>query len=143
MSKESIKILLETQTENIVGLEELLRKETDAIASRNAGQIQCAAQEKLDQILKIQQTDKVLASTPSFRELLSDPEIAEKIASIQSAMTQCKALNEENGKALQRAQLSMHKLRNLFQQAIKDHEMTYTNEGVASGRKTLGTNIKA
>ncbi|WP_434356372.1 flagellar protein FlgN [Parasalinivibrio latis] len=143
MTKETITALLTRQTDNIAGLVELLRKETEAIASRDSGRIQLAANEKLDQILKVQATDKELATVPGFRELLSDPDIAEKVGAIQSAMAQCKVLNEENGKALQRAQLSMHKLRNLFQQAMKDHEMTYTNEGVASGRKTLGTNIKA
>ncbi|MGF1707901.1 flagella synthesis protein FlgN [Enterovibrio baiacu] len=132
---------LGAQAEDVNALLDVMQAETAAIASRKATEIDALAKQKLSLINAIQQRDQYLARCP---ELASpSDETKEQIANIQDALKQCHQQNEVNGIALQRAQLSMHKLRNLFQEAAGKSEMTYDSEGQASGSRTLGTNIKA
>ncbi len=132
---------LSAQAEDVNALLDVMKAETSAIASRKATDIDALAKQKLALINAIRQRDQFLARCP---ELASpSDETKEQIINIQDVLTQCHQKNENNGIALQRAQLSMHKLRNLFQEATGKSEMTYDSEGQASGSRTLGTNIKA
>ncbi|MDD1783300.1 flagellar export chaperone FlgN [Enterovibrio sp. ZSDZ35] len=141
MSTPTFEQLLQTQSDNVNELLEVMESETTAIATRKAADIESCAKKKLTTIQRIQLTDAQLArcselSTPS-------DEVKEQINKIKQTLEQCHSVNESNGAALQRAQLSMHKLRNLFQEAAGKNELTYDSEGQASGSRTLGTNVKA
>ncbi len=131
---------IKAQIEDIGALFEVMEKETTAIAIRKAEQIESLAKQKLALIHKIQLRDIQLSK---FEELKTPSDDLKKIISnIQDTLNKCHLLNEANGSALQRAQLSMHKLRNLFQETAGKSEMTYNSEGHASGSRTLGTNLK-
>lgn len=139
--KQTFEQLIQAQTDDISALLELMEKETAAIATRKATQIEACAKQKLKLIQTIQQRDTSLTHFPQLKK--PSDKITQQIAHIQKILLQCHQLNETNGVALQRAHLSMHKLRNLFQEAAGKNEMTYDCEGQAMGRKTLGTNVKA
>ncbi|KXF81277.1 flagella synthesis protein FlgN [Enterovibrio coralii] len=141
MSTPTFEELLQAQSDNVLELLEVMETETTVIAARKATDIEACAKRKLATIQRIQLTDAQLARCS---ELASpSDEVKEQITKIKQTLEQCHSLNESNGAALQRAQLSMHKLRNLFQEAAGKNELTYDSDGQASGSRTLGTNIKA
>ncbi|MBV7298517.1 flagella synthesis protein FlgN [Enterovibrio paralichthyis] len=137
----SFDALLQQQADEIAALFSLLESETDAIASRKASAIEACAKQKLNLIQAIQLRDAKLARCPEIQAPSDDTKAA--IQAIKTELEKCQQLNEANGVVLQRAHLSMHKLRNLFQEATGKSEMTYDSEGQASGSRTLGTNVKA
>ncbi|USH03157.1 flagellar export chaperone FlgN [Grimontia kaedaensis] len=137
----SFEQLLQAQAENVDALLEVMEQETSAIALRKAADIDACAKQKLTIIQNIQLRDAQLAKCPELQS--PSEEHLTVISHIKASLENCHQVNEANGVALQRAQLSMHKLRNLFQEAAGNSEMTYDSEGQASGSRTLGTNVKA
>ncbi|PKF51715.1 flagella synthesis protein FlgN [Enterovibrio nigricans] len=133
--------LLQAQSENVMELLEVMESETTAIATRKAANIESCAKKKLSTIQRIQLTDAQLARCSELASPTND--VKEQINKIKQTLEQCHSLNDSNGVALQRAHLSMHKLRNLFQEAAGKNELTYDSDGQASGSRTLGTNVKA
>ncbi|PCS21958.1 Flagellar biosynthesis protein FlgN [Candidatus Enterovibrio escicola] len=99
------------------------------------------AKQKLVLINAIQYRDILLAQCPEISSPSDD--IKRYVLAIKDTLKRCQQLNDANGSALQRAQLSMRKLRNLFEETGGKNELTYDSEGQAFGRRTLGTNIKA
>lgn len=138
---ESFDVLIQQQADDIASLQELLEKETSVIASRKAAEIEACAKQKLALVQAIHLRDAKLARCPELKSPSEDTLAV--INPLKESLAQCQQLNEANGQILQRAHLSMHKLRNLFQEAAGKSELTYDSDGQASGRKTLGTNIKA
>lgn len=139
----TIEQLLELQQATLVSLSRLLEQEKAAIVERKAADIARLATDKLNLIHQVQQQDHLLASHAQRQQLTDNPELAEKVESLKATVARCKEINEVNGEALQRAQLSFHKLNNLFQQSRGKHQMTYNSEGAAQNIRSLGTNIKA
>ncbi|WP_325891948.1 flagella synthesis protein FlgN [Grimontia sp. NTOU-MAR1] len=137
----SFEQLLQAQAENVNALLEVMENETSAISSRKAADIDVCAKQKLTLIQNIQLRDAQLAKCPELQS--PSEEHLTTISHIKTSLEKCHQLNDANGVALQRAHLSMHKLRNLFQEAAGKSEMTYDSEGQASGSRTLGTNVKA
>lgn len=131
---------LDAQYNDISSLFTLMEKETTAIALRKSTHIDACAKEKVTLIQRIQQRDLLLAQSPELQQ--PSDELIRQIDAIKETLKKCHQLNEANGAALQRAHLSMHKLRNLFQEAGGNEEMTYDCDGKASGKRTLGTNFK-
>lgn len=140
---QSIEQLLELQQATLVSLSRLLEQEKAAIVERKAAEIARLAADKLALIHKVQQQDHMIASHPQRQQLTDTPAIADKVNQIKITVARCKDINQINGEALQRAQLSFHKLNNLFQQSRGKQQMTYNSEGVAQNIRSLGTNIKA
>ncbi|MGF1726693.1 flagella synthesis protein FlgN [Photobacterium nomapromontoriensis] len=140
---QSIEQLLELQQATLVSLSRLLEQEKAAIVERKAAEIARLASDKLALIHKIQQQDHLIASHSQRQQLTESPAMATKVAQIKTTVARCKEINQINGEALQRAQLSFHKLNNLFQQSRGKQQMTYNSEGVAQNIRSLGTNIKA
>jgi len=135
--------LLEYQVQNAQSLSDLLEQEKIAIAKRIATDIEALAKQKLALINQLQQTDQRLAEHQDVEQLSSNPQYQEKVSHIQSIVHDCQQMNEINGEALQRAQLSFNKLHNLMQQSRGKIGMTYNAEGQTHTTSTLGTNIKA
>lgn len=131
---------LQAQTDDICALFDVMEKETSAIATRKSTLIESLATQKIAYIHKIQLRDIQLSKFPEIQKPSED--VQKIIDTIKETLKKCHQLNEANGTALQRAQVSMHKLRNLFQEAAGKHEMTYDSDGKSSGTRTLGTNIK-
>ena len=123
--KYTIEQLLELQHTALVSLAELLNQEKTAIAHRRALEIEQFAKEKLTLINSIQQHDYLLANHPQRQQLQDDQLLSQHVDAIQQLVTLCKQRNDINGEVLQRAQLSFHKLNNLFQQSRGRHQMTY------------------
>ncbi|KXI24124.1 flagella synthesis protein FlgN [Photobacterium sanguinicancri] len=140
---QTIDQLLELQHATLMSLSRLLEQEKGAIVSRQSTEIERIAKEKLNLIHKVQQQDHLIASHTQRQLLTESPTHIESVNTIKACAARCKELNEINGEALQRAQLSFHKLNNLFQQSRGKHQMTYNSEGAAQNIRTLGTNIKA
>ncbi|MGF1714656.1 flagella synthesis protein FlgN [Photobacterium chitinilyticum] len=140
---QTIEQLLELQLATLVSLSRLLEQEKAAIVERKATDIARLATDKLALINQVQQQDHLIASHTQRQQLTDNPELAQKVESIKATVNRCKEINEVNGEALQRAQLSFHKLNNLFQQSRGKQQMTYNSEGVAQNIRSLGTNIKA
>ncbi|KJF88468.1 flagellar protein FlgN [Photobacterium phosphoreum] len=141
--KHTIEQLLELQHTALVSLAELLNQEKTAIAHRRALEIEQFAKEKLTLINSIQQHDYLLANHPQRQQLQDDQLLSQHVNEIQQLVTLCKQRNDINGEVLQRAQLSFHKLNNLFQQSRGRHQMTYNCDGKAQNVRSLGTNLKA
>lgn len=131
---------LQAQADDITSLLSLMEKETSAIALRKAAYIESCAKQKLTLIQRIQLRDAILAKFPEIQQ--PTDALKSQIGIIKGTLKKCHQLNEANGTALQRAHLSMHKLRNLFQEAGGKDEMTYDSDGQSLGKRTLGTNIK-
>lgn len=131
---------LQTQSEDVHALFDVMEQETTAIATRKSTQIETLAKQKIALIHKIQLCDIQLSKRPEIQNPSENS--TQIIQAIKETLKKCHQLNEANGSALQRAQMSMHKLRNMFQEAAGKSEMTYDSEGKASGSRTLGTNIK-
>ncbi|MDD1792487.1 flagellar export chaperone FlgN [Enterovibrio makurazakiensis] len=137
----SFEQFLQAQTDNVSELLDVMQKETLAIASRKSSDIESCAKQKLALIQTIQLCDAQIGKCQESAAPSDDAK--QTIDEIKATLEQCHQLNEANGIALQRAHLSIHKLRNLFQEAAGKHEMTYDSDGKASGSRTLGTNVKA
>ncbi|OLQ76012.1 molecular chaperone [Photobacterium proteolyticum] len=140
---QSIEQLLELQLATLESLSRLLEQEKAAIVERKAADIAKLANDKLALLNKVQQQDHQISSHAQRQLLVDNPEYVQKVESIKAIVSRCKEINEVNGEALQRAQLSFHKLNNLFQQSRGKQQMTYNSEGVAQNIRSLGTNIKA
>ncbi|MCD9541964.1 flagellar protein FlgN [Photobacterium carnosum] len=141
--KHSIEQLLELQHTALVSLAELLNQEKTAIAHRRALEIEQFAKEKLTLINSIQQHDYLIANPPQRQQLQDDELLSQHVDAIQQLVILCKQRNDINGEVLQRAQLSFHKLNNLFQQSRGRYQMTYNCDGKAQNVRSLGTNLKA
>ncbi|PLC59859.1 flagella synthesis protein FlgN [Photobacterium carnosum] len=141
--KYTIEQLLELQHTALVSLAELLNQEKTAIAHRRALEIEQFAKEKLTLINSIQQHDYLIANHPQRQQLQDDELLSQHVDAIQQLVTLCKQRNDINGEVLQRAQLSFHKLNNLFQQSRGRYQMTYNCDGKAQNVRSLGTNLKA
>ncbi|MBD1559547.1 flagellar protein FlgN [Vibrio sp. S9_S30] len=135
--------LLEYQIKNAQSLSDLLEQEKIAIANRISKDIESLAKQKLALINQLQQTDKRMAEHTDVEQLQSNATFADKVKQVQSIVLECQQMNEINGEALQRAQLSFNKLHNLMQQSRGKIGMTYNAGGQTQTFSTLGTNIKA
>ena len=135
--------LVEFQLKNADELSQLLKKEQDAIAQRISKEIEALAKQKSTLVLLLQQTDARIGQHPDVESLKIDPELSQFVEKIHRLITQCQQMNAINGEALQRAQLSFHKLNNLMKQSQGKVGMTYTAEGHTRNISTLGTNLKA
>ncbi len=135
--------LLEQQHQLLNDFLVILDAEKDAIATRRSVEIEKLAKEKLAKLNQIQQQDAIIARHPDKESLTTDATMAEKVTEIEAALKTCHLHNEANGEALQRAQLSFHKLNNMFLQARGKSQMGYNAEGAATNVRSLGTNIKA
>ncbi len=132
-------LLIDEQESEIKVLLTLLHDESSAIALRNAEEITQISKQKINLVQSLQLRDaKIAKQSPLCTSAHIDT-----ISSIKSEFLTCQKLNDMNGILLRRAQLSMHKLRNIFQEASGKHELTYDCGGQASGSKTLGTNFRA
>lgn len=140
---QSIEQLLALQQATLESLSRLLEQEKAAIVERQSADIARLAADKLALLNQVQQQDHQIASHAQRQQLTDNPALAEQVAVIQATVTRCKEINEVNGEALQRAQLSFHKLNNLFQQSRGKQQMTYNSSGVAQSVRSLGTNLKA
>ncbi|SIN75070.1 flagella synthesis protein FlgN [Salinivibrio sp. ES.052] len=135
--------LIEQQRECVQALQTLLEQEANVIASRASDDIDAMAKQKQTLINEIQRNDAQISRHPERDSLNHDESLREHVSAIQRCLSACKQQNETNGIILQRASLSIHRLRNLFQESGGKSELTYNQDGNASGRKTLGTNVKA
>ncbi|UTV27053.1 flagella synthesis protein FlgN [Photobacterium atrarenae] len=140
---QSIEQLLALQLATLESLRRLLEQEKTAIVDRKSADIARLAGDKQALLNQVQQQDHLIASHTHRQQLTDNPALAEQVSTIKAAVTRCKEINEVNGEALQRAQLSFHKLNNLFQQSRGKQQMTYNSSGVAQNVRSLGTNIKA
>ncbi|GAB2655249.1 flagella synthesis protein FlgN [Vibrio panuliri] len=139
----TLKSLVEFQLKSASELSELLEKEQVAIAQRSAKEIESIAHQKNSLVLQLQTTDERIARHPEVESLKSDPELVVFVDQIRHTITECQQLNDVNGEALQRAQLSFNKLDNLMKQSQGKMGMTYTAKGHTRNVSTLGTNLKA
>lgn len=135
--------LVEQQLERVQALQSVLEQEAGVIASRSSEDIEAIAKQKQSLINEIQRNDAQISRHPERDLLNHDETLSEHVNAIQATLSACKQQNETNGIALQRVSLSIHRLRNLFQESGGKSELTYNQDGNASGRKTLGTNVKA
>ncbi len=135
--------LLEYQIQNAQSLSELLGQEKVAIANRVSKDIESIAKQKLALIIQLQQTDQRIAEHSDIEQLQSNSVFEDKIQQAKSLVEECQKLNDINGQALQRAQLSFNKLHNLMQQSRGKIGMTYNAGGQTHTVSTLGTDIKA
>ncbi|SHE88973.1 flagella synthesis protein FlgN [Vibrio gazogenes] len=135
--------LLEFQLNNAQSLSELLEQEKIAITQRDSSQIEAIAKQKITLINQLNETDRRVESHPHVSSLQEDETLKSLVEQIKSIIWDCQQANNINGEALNRAQMSFHKLNNLMQQSQGKMGMTYTAEGQTRSISTLGTNIKA
>ncbi|GAK82906.1 flagellar biosynthesis protein FlgN [Vibrio ponticus] len=139
----ALKGLVEFQLKNANDLSELLKKEQVAIAQRISKDIESIALQKNTLVTQLHTTDERIGRHPEVESLKTDPELSEMVAQIRTLIAECQQLNDINGIALQRAQLSFNKLNNLMKQSQGKMGMTYTAKGHTRNVSTLGTNLKA
>ncbi|MGL5291294.1 MAG: flagella synthesis protein FlgN, partial [Vibrionaceae bacterium] len=103
--------------------------------------IESCAKKKIKLVQLIEQRDEQLAKMTAALAP-NEPQL-EIISNIKQQLTLCHQQNNNNGVLLQRAAMSIHKLRNLFNDTINKNEIIYDSAGQTSGRRTLGTKVKA
>ncbi|MDA9557184.1 flagellar export chaperone FlgN [Vibrio sp.] len=135
--------LLSFQQDNAIKLLSLLNEEKEAITLRVAKDIEHLAQEKGNLIDTITATDKRISQHPDIEQAPDVPELQQLINTIQEHIQECQIMNQINGDALLRAQVSFSKLKNLMQQSQSKIGMTYSAKGHTQSVATLGTNITA
>ncbi|MGL5337027.1 MAG: flagellar export chaperone FlgN [Enterovibrio sp.] len=133
--------LLNEQATDVATLLDLLKEEAVVIAKRDTPAIESCAKKKIKLIQIIEQRDDDLAKLTQTQTL--NPPQLEIISDIKHQLTLCHQQNNNNGVLLQRAAISINKLRNLFNDTINKNEITYDSAGQTSGRRTLGTKVKA
>ncbi|OLQ87410.1 molecular chaperone [Vibrio ponticus] len=139
----ALKGLVEFQLKNANELSDILQKEQVAIAQRISKDIETVALQKNTLVAQLQTTDERIARHPDVESLKTDPELHPMVEQIRTIITHCQQVNDVNGQALQRAQLSFNKLNNLMKQTQGKSGMTYTAKGHTNNVSTLGTNLKA
>ena len=133
--------LINAQEEHAQELLEVLTHEKKAITLRNSKDIESIAAHKSDLIEKLQQTDINISKHPEVKSLKEQPDLMSKVAQIRLDVQECHAMNQINGDALIRAQLSYNKLKNFMQQSQNKVGMTYSAKGQTQTIATLGTNL--
>lgn len=139
----ALKDLVEFQLNNAKELATLLEKEKIAITSRVSADIETIAKQKITLVNQLQQTDQRISRHQDVENLTEDDDLHNLINTIHSIIRDCQQINQINGEALARAQLSFNKLNNLMQQSYGKIGMTYNATGQTHTISTLGTNIKA
>lgn len=139
----NLKDLLEFQLRNAQDLIHILEQEKHAITQRVSVEIESVAKQKLTLINQLNQTDQRIANHPNVTNLTLDESFKSLVDKINQLIEECQQANEINGEALERAQISFSKLRNMMQQSQGKIGMTYTAGGQTKSVSTLGTNIKA
>ena len=135
--------LLHFQRKNAQELLTLLDSEKVAIAQRLSADIEAIANKKIVLIEQLNSTDKRIATHPDVKSLTEDEHARSIVDEIREIVAECQLANDVNGQALERAQISFHKLKNLMQQSQNKAGMTYSADGKTNTISTLGTNIKA
>ncbi|NLS11634.1 flagellar protein FlgN [Vibrio sp. SM6] len=135
--------LIDFQRDSARQLLAVLERETLAITSRVARDIEMIAKEKVTLIEALKTTDQRIAAHPHLASAQQEVDFNQKVSEIRLLIEQCQTINQANGDALHRAQLSFRKLNNLFQQTHGKVGMTYNAAGKTHTISTLGTNIKA
>ncbi|CAH0534141.1 hypothetical protein VST7929_02042 [Vibrio stylophorae] len=143
MSDDSLLAILERQLSTAKALQLHLLKEREAIAKRDAKNIEHLAKEKLQFLIALEQNDKQAAAHEQVARLREDPNCQQQIDAIHAVIAQCQQDNEINGELLQNAQLTFNRLHNLFQQSRGRQTMTYNQAGQTQNIRSLGTNLKA
>ncbi|MCJ2377369.1 flagellar export chaperone FlgN [Vibrio sp. ZSDZ34] len=134
--------LVDYQLKNARALSRILSEEAKVIAKRESQEISRIAKEKMTVIAQLQQTDERIGRHPDIERLTTEQVLSRKVADIKSIIFDCQKVNDINGEALQRAQVSFNKLNNMMQQSHGKIGMTYNAEGQTHTLSTLGTNIK-
>ncbi|MGL4733595.1 MAG: flagellar export chaperone FlgN [Enterovibrio sp.] len=133
--------LLNEQATNVTTLLNLLKEEAVVIAKRDTPAIEMCAKKKIKLVQAIEQRDEELAKLTQT-QTPNEPQL-EIISLVNQQLTLCHQQNNNNGILLQRAAMSINKLRNLFNDTINKNEIIYDSAGHTSGRRTLGTKVKA
>ncbi|MCE0494435.1 flagella synthesis protein FlgN [Vibrio salinus] len=134
--------LLDFQLHNAQELLALLENEKVAIATRVSADIESIAQKKIQLVEQLNTTDQRLANHPDVKSLTDDDDLRMRVDKIKETVAVCQQANDINGQALERAQISFRKLKNLMQQSQGKTGMTYSSDGKTSNISTLGTNLK-
>jgi flagella synthesis protein FlgN len=135
--------LLEFQVKNTRDLLEVLQLEQHAITARNSAEIESIAQKKSQLVTQIQTTDQRIAAHPDLEQLSQSDAFDAQVTTVRNIMQECQTVNQLNGEALQRANVSYTKLNNLLQQSHGKIGMTYNSGGLTHTSSTLGTKVKA
>lgn len=139
----TIASIVNEQLTIVQSLEIVLKKEKIAIQHRNNNDITLLAEKKLSLVNQLQTNDKILAEHPEKNQLKTNSKLVSVVDDIKTILKRCQHENEVNGLALNYAQQSNTKLRNLFTQSRGKLSMTYGSDGQTKNVNTLGTNIKA
>lgn len=134
--------LLNFQLQSAQELLALLEDEKVAIAKRVSADIESIALQKIKLVEQLNSTDQRLANHPDVKSLAEDDDLQTLVTKIQATVSECQQANEINGQALERAEISFRKLRNLMQQSQGKTGMTYSSDGKTKNISTLGTNLK-
>jgi len=135
--------LLKFQLQNAQDLLVLLEEEKCAITQRVSSDIEAVAHKKIALIEQLNTTDQRIAKHSEVACLIDDINLKTLVDEISSTISTCQQENEINGQALERAQISFHKLKNLMQQSQGKIGMTYSADGKTKSISTLGTDLKA
>jgi flagella synthesis protein FlgN len=139
----NLKDLLEFQLRNAQDLIVILDQEKHAITARVSADIEAVAKQKITLVNQLNQTDQRIANHPHIENLTQDDTFKGLVEKINQLIEECQQANAINGQALERAQISFSKLRNMMQQSQGKIGMTYTAGGQTKSVSTLGTNLKA
>lgn len=142
MTIKEIKNLLEKQDEMLSAMLNIIKKERSAMKSRDYKEVEQCASEKLKIIESIKLNDDLLATHPAKEKLTSEIQLKHAIDKLKEKFANCHAENEINGIALQQAQQTNQKLKNIFLKCRGKNSMTYGSEGQTINKNSLGTNLK-
>lgn len=134
--------LLNFQLQSAQELLALLDEEKVAIARRISKDIESIALKKIKLVEQLNSTDQRLANHPDVKSLTEDDDMQALVKKIQETVSVCQQANDINGEALERAEISFRKLKNLMQQSQGRAGMTYSADGKTRNISTLGTNLK-
>ncbi len=129
----NILAILNQQNTQLCELEHLLKDEYEVLQHHNPSKLTDVNKLKNELLIKIDETDKLLASNTQFIEDKKNGLYADELHAIENILLSCKDLNQVNGAVVQKSQISIERMRNTLLENNTKSTLTYDSKGKTSG----------
>lgn len=125
--------LLTQQNNQLIELEHLLKDEYEILKQHSPDKLIAVNKLKNELLVKIDATDKLLASDAQFVEDKKNGNYSEELKAIENILLNCKNSNQVNGEIIHKSQLSVERMRTTLLENHTRSTLTYDNKGKTSG----------
>lgn len=140
---KSLADYLDDQDAILDNVMKILRREYNAIKERRLEELEAIAEDKSSCMLKLQSNDQRLKLHPDAALLKT--QYMDRVQSLKNKLSQCKMMNETNGKLISLSLAANRRLTSVLMSARDrmSRNMTYTDKGNTVATGPLRVNINA